>query len=191
MKIIRDFAPIGLINAARATWPAANWPYWHRYTGPHGEKLATKDPCRITPPVDSILRQMAELQIDDPCCFPDFDLHGAGMHWIREGGSLPLHIDAARHPLAGWTRRFNAILYLDTCVGGDLVFRDNDGNELSRIHPVKNTLALFPVNFPHEVLKVEQGERRSISLFWWDDRRDSVPGNTSAEWLAHPTTIKS
>ena len=181
VRIVEDFAPIGLVNAARATWPDERWPYWHRYSGTMGEKFATKDPSRLTLPCQQIIGQMSGVVVPDPECFPDLELHGAGMHWIREGGCLPCHRDAVAHPLTGWTRRYNAILYLDTCSGGDLVFSDDNNAETSRVAPVKNRLVIFPVSSRHEVEPVISGERRSLSLFWWDNT-GSASGPTSARW---------
>ena len=175
IKIIDSYHR-GLINAALATFPLEHWCGWHRYTGKQGEKFATKDSLRITPASKLLIDLMAAIEVGEGC-FPDLDLHGAGMHWIKEGGSLPLHRDAQTHPLTGWTRRFNAILFLESCDGGELRFEDT-GEE---IQPEAGRLIIFPVNSPHQVLPVKKGNRRTLSLFWWD--LSESDGNLNAEWL--------
>lgn len=179
MEVIDNAVPIGLIRSAVASWPAESWPFWHRYTGDHGEKLATKDPSRLTEACRALVSLMAQRTPPDDHCFPDLDLHAAGMHWIRNGGSLPLHTDAESHPLLPWTRRFSAVLFLESCEGGELLIHDN--GETKSIEPRPNQLAIFPANMPHEVKKVTKGDRRTVSLFWWEATPSS--GSTSAHWL--------
>lgn len=181
---IDDCYPRGLINAALATWPDERWCGWHRYTGKMGEKFATKDALRVPTACKLLIEKMSEFRIDDNC-FPDLDLHGAGMHWIKEGGRLPLHRDATTHPLTSWTRRFNAVLFLEACEGGELVFSDTG----ETIKPEPGRLALFPVDSPHEVLTVKRGDRRTLSLFWWDLSESS--GSTTAEWMTNSSTSLS
>lgn len=180
MQVVDDFAPIGLINAARATWPAATWEHWHRYAGEHGDKFASKDAARLPAACQLLIARMVEVVSDDS--WPDLSLHGAGMHWIPKGGRLPLHYDAATHPLTGWQRRWNAVLYLDHCDGGELVFRDGVLDEIDRVIPQVNRLAVFATDKSHEVLPVIDGDRRSLSLFWWGAATSA--GHCSAEWVA-------
>lgn len=175
IKRYPDFAPTGLINAALAQWPARDWSHWHRYTGEHGDKLASKDPARLPTACLELIRLMAVMNVGDDGCFPDLDLHAAGMHWIPEGGCLPLHRDAEVHPLKGWRRRFNAVLYLDSCEGGQLRFDTGQ-----TVHSFRNTLVMFPVLKPHEVLPVTKGDRRSLSLFWWD--HEPCSGETHSDF---------
>lgn len=184
LTIVDDFAAPGLIEAARATWPDERWPHWHRYTGEHGDKLASKDADRLPAACRLLVARMAELAVPAGC-FPDLDLHGAGMHWLRRGARLPRHLDAQRHPLLGWRRRFNAILYLDTCSGGDLRL-EHQGREVA-VQPRVNRLAMFAADPPHEVTEVTDGDRRSLSLFWWSEPNEPQPANASeisARWGA-------
>lgn len=182
MIVIDDFAPIGLINAARASWPGPTWEHWHRYTGTHGNKYASKDASRLTEPCRLLIARMAELTPDRDS-WPDLVLYGAGMHWIPEGGRLPLHFDAQTHPLHGWSRRWNAVLYLDCPSGGELVFRNAAGQIIQQVAPLINRLALFETTAEHEVLPVLAGDRRSLSLFWWAPSTGTT-GPLSAAWSA-------
>lgn len=176
IEVFENCYPKGLINAALATWPDERWSGWHRYTGEQGDKFATKDSLRLPAACQLLINMMAKFQVPEGC-FPDLDLHGAGMHWIKEGGRLPLHRDAQTHPLTGWTRRVNAVLFLESCEGGELRF--NVGGEV--IEPKAGKIVRFPVDQPHEVLKVKGGQRRTLSLFWWDESESD--GSLQAEWL--------
>lgn len=178
VEVITNYGLSGLVNAAKIAWPDDRWPGWYRYTGKQGEKYASKDSMRLPTACRLLIERMAELHMPGDT-FPDLDLHGAGMHWIRKGGSLPLHRDAKRHPLTGWTRRYNAILFLESCDGGELVFTDTG----EVIKPEASKLVTFPVDSPHEVREVTGGERRTLSLFWWDDSTFSEDENTQAEWI--------
>lgn len=154
--------PQGLIDAALATWPDERWPHWHLYSGEYGVKRASKDPERLPAPCRILVERMAA--IDIPGCFPDLDLHGAGMHWIPSGGRLSRHIDSNIHPLTGWRRRANTILFLEGCGGGELKIMGQ------LITPKSGRTVHFDCGEDcwHEVLPVESGNRRTLSLFWWD-----------------------
>lgn len=152
---------LGLIEAAVVTWPCPSWQRWHCYNDCNAAKYATKDPYSITPPCRILLDQMAALDCP-PHCFPDLDLHGAGMHWMREGGFLGLHQDGEKHPLTGWYRKWNAILFLSETTGGELKVEGH-----SPIKPAPGRLVQFDSNIPHQVLPVISGERMSLSIFWW------------------------
>lgn len=158
---VTDGQLLPICRAAAATWPAADWPHWHLYQTADSRKYATKDPARITLACQALLHEMARIECP-PGTFPDFDLHGAGMHMLREGGYLKRHRDGEVHPLTGWYRRWNAILFLGDCEGGELVV---EGHE--PVEPRMGRLVTFDSQIPHEVLPVTAGERKSLSLFWW------------------------
>jgi hypothetical protein len=159
--IVTDGFYLPLCRAAAATWPAPDWPHWHLYQTADSHKRATKDPDRLTPACRRLLQEMAVLTCPDGT-FPDLDLHGAGMHWLQEGGYLARHRDGEVHPLTGWYRRWNAILFVSECEGGELVV---DGQE--PLQPRVGRLVTFDSQIPHEVRPVTGGKRKSLSLFWW------------------------
>jgi hypothetical protein len=177
IKMLDNSFSSGLINAALASWPDNRWSNWHRYTGKQGDKYASKEASRLPTPCRMLIEKMAEQEMGSSDCFPDLDLHGAGMHWIKEGGRLPLHRDATTHPLTGWTRRFNTVLFLESCEGGDLFFSDT--GEI--IEPKKGRIVTFSVDSPHEVSLVRKGNRRTLSLFWWD--LSVSEGIFNADWM--------
>src|ERR1700733_721459 len=136
---IIDYAPAGLIEAARATWDT--YPYWHQY--PCGKRVSKcgcfnclKDiSCnelrQFPRAIEALIYQMSTLPIRrlfnlNVPVFPDLEyMHGAGMHELNAGVSLALHKDTDRHPCYQWKREETAILYLDTHdSGGELDFTD-------------------------------------------------------------------
>lgn len=167
-----------LLRAVAATWPADNWSHWHRYQDQYADKRGSKDAHRLPDAARLVIGCMAETYIEDlkPDCFPDLDLHGAGMHQLNPGGFLGLHLDGAAHPLHGWRREVNAILFVDDWLpewGGHLIFRDADKEETARIIPRRNTLVLFQTSETawHEVSRIDGPlARRTLSLFWWSHR---------------------
>lgn len=184
-----DFAPPELLRAAAATWPRADWPYWHRYDDQCSRKFATRDPDRLPRAAQQLVDRIAELPVGGDA-FPDFDLHGAGLHMLPPGGFLGRHRDGARHPLTDWTRIANAILFIDEWQddwGGQLCFYDDDGRETARVAPAFNRLALFRTpEVWHSVLPVTGPvPRRTITLFWWS-LQPSTQQRNRAEFACTP-----
>jgi len=167
IKKFPEWLPI--IRSARSVIPSTTWPYWHKYSDENSTKYATKDPSRLSESC-KLLLQLICLNVAAPDeSFPDFDLHGAGLHWIPEGGHLSHHRDGEIHPLTGWNRKASSILFLSDCLGGDLVV---DGYEPIRPEPGK--LVTFESNLGHKVNQVIRGDRYTLSLFWWSLNGDGV-----------------
>lgn len=167
--VIDDFAPRGLVNAALAEWPDASWRHWHVYSGEHSVKRATKDAARLPRAAMMLIEQVASMDVPEGC-FPDLELHGAGLHEIPDGGHLGKHLDGAIHPVTGWKREQNAVLFLnDDFFGGELMFFRPDGSETHRVTPAKNRLVMFSTSDEawHTVAPVSGGDRKTLSLFWW------------------------
>jgi len=174
--VIENFAPPALLNSVAATWPRDDWPHWHRYHDQHSVKLASKDAHRLPDAARLVVGWMAGMNLHGLCdrkCFPDLDLHGAGLHAILPGGHLARHLDGATHPLTGWRRELNAVLFVDDwdpAWGGDLQFSDEHARWTEAIEPRFNRLVLFTTGEKafHEVKPVTGPQpRRTLSLFWW------------------------
>lgn len=167
-----EFRP-GLCLAAATEWPDNKWPHWHLYSYADSQKYASKDASRLTPACKVLINLLAGQSIAPADTFPDLSLHGAGMHMIETGGYLKRHTDGERHPTTGWFRRFNAIVFLSDCDGGELVIDGHDP-----VRPRFGQVVGFESSVPHEVLPVTGGVRKTLSLFWWS--LDGIGETTAA-----------
>jgi hypothetical protein len=180
--VIDGFAPRELCRAASLQWPPARWEHWMRYDGREGMKFASRDAGHLPPACAELVRLMLSLRlslvlgIDDT--FPDFSLHGAGMHMIPPGGRLPLHLDGDHHPVMGWGRAASCVLWIDDWRpewGGQLRFWGPDASEPTvSIDPQPGRLAIFECGDSswHDVAKVAAAAtypRRSLAAFYWTE----------------------
>lgn len=176
VQVLDDWGPPSLVRAIDVTWPDRSWPHWHKYNDHTSVKYATKDAGRLTPAASLIVGQMAS-RLDYPDCFPDLELHGAGMHCIPPRGFLERHLDGEVHPLTGWKREANAILFVaewDEGWGGALCFHNKAGDVVRRVTPKFNRLVRFDTTSEawHSVEPVTgPKDRRSVSLFWWSSSK--------------------
>jgi len=175
---IPSAVPENLLQGLEANWPAETSDVWHRYSGSMGEKLAILH-WRCLPaeawPVICEIGSIMECYYKG--CVIDWRLHGAGLHEIRDGGSLPRHLDGERHPRTGFARWISAVLFVDTLQqgqGGELVIEGK-----ATIRPEAGTLVIFETPGQwHEVLPVHTKRRRTVALFGYlAETRD---GRTSA-----------
>lgn len=174
--IIDQWAPPELVRAAEAEWPDEHWPFWHRY---ENGKLASKDPLRYPPACAELVRRMLCLPIAELLgvenAFGDWNCHAAGLHAMPPGSSLGVHLDSDHHPITGWKRAANAVLYLNSewrdDWGGAFELWDATGQScLERVKPRFNRLVLFEpsdVSY-HSVSKVTGPEtRKTLTVFFW------------------------
>lgn len=188
--VIDEFAPRSLVNAALVEWPSETWQHWHRYADNHATKFATKDVDRLPRACRMIFDRICELDVQRVTSleglFPDTNAYGAGMHWLPKGGRLGIHLDAATHPLTGWSRRLSASLYLTDETSGDLVLCDASGTEAERVEPQPGRLVLFETDATAfhgvpDVITAESG-RKSIAAFFWS-LTQPLNSRTAAEFI--------
>lgn len=174
--IVDDWAEPELVRAADAEWPEPYWPHWHRYDN---GKLATKDPLRHPPACAELIRRMLCLPVSEflgiDGTFGDWHCHGGGLHGMPPGSSLGVHLDSDHHPMTGWVRACNAVLYVnpvwDEHCGGEFELWDARGDQCVRqIAPRFNRLVLFePSDVSwHSVARVRGEEsRKTLAVFFW------------------------
>jgi hypothetical protein len=167
--VIDDFAPLSVIRAAAKTWPEERWSWWHKYDDETALKFATMGRAPFPPPVQLLLDKMAMLDVTGlhPDAFPDLSFHAGGMHTLPPGGFLGLHTDAEIHPLTGWTRLLNAVLFIEG--DGDL-YLGQDGR--CAIHPVPGRLVVFSTRQAWHGVSEAMTTRKSLALYWWADRQE-------------------
>jgi hypothetical protein len=114
-RVIDNWAEPELVRAAEAEWPEPHWPHWHRY---ENGKLATKDPLRHPPACAELIRRLLCLPVSELIgidgTFGDWHCHGGGLHSMPPGSSLGVHLDSDHHPMTGWVRACNAVLFVNS-----------------------------------------------------------------------------
>ena len=195
LDLINNPITTARLCGAIAALPPVEWPWWHRYTGPTGEKYASTDPARLPSAVIRALDGMAEaLEGFLPRgSFWDHDLHGAGVHMMPPGSSLGRHVDAVRHPVRPWIRTTSAVLFLRTLdgpdPGGELYLED--GDDAVEVLPEAGKAAVFATEGQwHGVREIAQdaGWRLTLALFGWRQAlpNEAVSGQTAAVFQERP-----
>lgn len=190
--VIDDWAEPELVRAAEAEWPEEHWPHWHRYGN---GKLTTKDPLRHPPACGELIRRMLCLPVAELMgicgAFGDWNCHGAGLHAMPPGSQLGVHLDSDHHPLAGWTRACNAVLYVNSRWepgwGGEFQLYDAVGERVRReVAPRFNRLVLFApsdVSY-HAVAPVTGPEtRKTLTVFFWRESGNHHGSRSCAQFL--------
>ena len=166
--VIDNFAPLSVIRAAAKTWPDETWSWWHKYADETSVKFATMGRAPFPPACQLLLDRMATLDVShlQNDAFPDLSFHGGGMHTLPPGGFLGLHKDAEVHPLTGWTRVLNAILFIEG--DGDL-YLGQDGRH--KIRPAPGRLVIFSTRQAWHGVSEAMATRKSLAVYWWADRK--------------------
>lgn len=131
--------------------------------------------------------------------YPDFGLHGAGMHISPQGGKLNIHKDYSIHPKLGLQRKFTLIVYLNENWekewGGSLeLWSHNDltNEPLNKevvIDPIFNTAVLFDTTqnswhgLPDPINCPDNQFRKSIAFYWLTDPTEVTDTNTRAMFV--------
>ena len=207
--VIDDFLDVDLADALLAQFPPFEGGDSRGEDGRPGAK-ATYEGIRALGPAytqlddllrsDAFLRLLGELTGIGDLCYDPWYL-GGGTHENRAGARLEPHVDFNFHPLEGWRRRINLILYLnpewETAWGGALdLYRDPraDATPAHSVVPRFNRCVLFetndhswhgfgPVTPPADRPTLS---RRSIALYFY-----TRPSAADAALPAHSTVYAS
>lgn len=109
---------------------------------------------------------------------PDYTLNGGGLHWIKPGGKLGMHVDFNKHPQFGWERRINVIIYLNEDwkeeYGGHLYL---GANREIKVLPSCNRMVIFNTDpgtwhgHPFPLTCPDGMSRKSIAMYYYTDGR--------------------
>ena len=147
-----------------------------------GEPWATLDALVRSQPFLDLVGRITGIDglLYDPYYF------GGGTHENREGQDLDPHVDFNRHPVEGWHRRLNLIVYLnhewDDAWGGSLELHSDPrspDDRVTRVTPLFNRAVIFETTewswhgFSRIALPAERRDlsRKSIALYFYTRER--------------------
>lgn len=202
--VMDDFLPIEVAETVWAEFPGEDSDVWTRLpTDDQKGKLVTTDEGRIPPAARVLIQELnsgaflriLEVLTGIPDLIADTKLIGGGLHRIRRGGKLGIHVDFSHHP-NGLNRRLNLLLYLNKNwreeYGGHLEFWSPDVKTCrQKILPIFNRCAVFsttPISYhghPEPLSCPPTEARKSLALYYF------TKGRPAAEDVAHNTLFRS
>lgn len=161
------------------------------YANPNEIKYASKGEGRFGPKTrefmhflnsQPFLEFLQELSGIEETLIPDPYFEGGGMHQIKPGGFLKVHVDFHSHKMTHLSRRLNVLVYLnenwDEEWGGHFELWEKDMSKcVTKILPIFNRMAMFsttgnswhghpdPLNCPPD------RSRRSLALYYYTNGR--------------------
>lgn len=195
----------GFVEELIHEWPDLSSAVWGHNLKPTGDKFGAPFPAQLGPTIQRVIAffngkvfvNFLSFLSDVPKLEADRrdKLGGAGLHEMRQGGFLDVHVDFNRMDKeSGPYRRLNFFLFLNPGwreeYGGNLELW-NEKECVRRIVPVSNRIVVFstserswhgnprPVNHPHG------STRKSIALYYYSS--EPAPGWTGQ---AHGTIYR-
>ena len=161
------------------------------YSNPNEVKYASKGEYRFGPQTRAFmhflnsqpfLEFLQELTGIDETLVPDPYFEGGGLHQIRRGGYLKVHVDFHKHKAMNLDRRINVLVYLNEDwkeeYGGHLDLWERDMSACAaKILPVFNRMAIFSTTdfswhgHPDPLQCPEDRSRRSLALYYYTNGR--------------------
>lgn len=203
--VIDNFLKPEVAESIYNAFPDAHEDFWYEYNNPIEIKLACNDPQHIPPNVMEVLNTLNSNKylklfshitgIDDLQADPT--LHGGGMHCIKPGGKLDIHIDYSIHPSLKLERRLNLIIYLNknwqAKYGGELELWEQDMSKCARkILPVFNRAVIFATDdtsyhgHPEPLRCPNNMARKSLALYYLTTPRNGSTERYRAAFVARP-----
>jgi Rps23 Pro-64 3,4-dihydroxylase Tpa1-like proline 4-hydroxylase len=188
--VIDDFLPPSALEPVLEEFPEPKDAEWQRFDTSQEVKLALADTERMGPVTRNLLAEFnGQVFIDflerltgieQIVSDPHFD--GGGLHQIRPGGFLKVHIDFNRHRRLNLDRRLNGLLYLNKdwaeSYGGQLQLWNQDMTTCEhKILPVFNRFVLFATTddanhgHPDPLTCPPDRARRSMALYYYTNGR--------------------
>ncbi|MCC6295307.1 MAG: 2OG-Fe(II) oxygenase [Pseudomonadales bacterium] len=203
---IDNFLPPMLATALADEFPRMDSAIWTRLpTEDQKHKSSTIDEGAIPPGLRSLIHELnsgtflgfLERLTGIPDLIADTKCVGGGLHQIRRGGKLAVHVDYSHHPQNGLFRRLNLLLYLNRDwredYGGNLELWNPEITRCERkILPVFNRAALFATSdisyhgHPEPLSCPDGMTRNSVALYYFTKEPPAGKEN-----VVHNTLFKS
>jgi hypothetical protein len=202
-----DFLPLAAAEAALRDFPDPKEITWQEFDRPTERKLAFDVVEKLPPNVREVLfflnsRPMIhflEILTGIEGVIPDPYYVGGGLHQIKPGGNLEVHVDFNRHKKLKLDRRINVLVYLNKNwkeeYGGyfELWNRDMSAAE-QKILPVFNRCAIFSTTefsyhgHPTPLACPPDRTRKSIATYYYTNGRpeEQSSGEHTTVFKARP-----
>jgi len=202
--IIDDFFPPDKAQSITENFPAYDDERWYFYKNPIENKKTLQDWLRFPPEIYQTLQDLCSHDFIETIksmtgiknLYPDYGLHGGGLHMHGRGGNLNIHKDYSIHPRLKLQRKLNLIVYMsndwDFTWGGGLELwsnnpKTNRPKELVKtIEPKFNRAILFDTaqnswhGLPKPLTCPEGKYRKSLAVYYLTD----IDENTEERYRA-------
>lgn len=200
--VIDDFLPRDVAEGVVRAYPEPEALDWIRFDNEREQKLAFNEIAEFPDAIRDVmhflnspamLRFLGDLT-GIPALIPDPYLVGGGLHQIRRGGHLGIHVDFNKHRLFQLDRRLNLLVYLnkdwDEAWGGHFELWTSDMSAcVKKVAPVFNRCVVFSTSeisyhgHPHPLQCPTHRARRSIATYYYTN------GRPEAEVAAKHSTV--
>lgn len=202
--IIDDFFPPDKAQRVTENFPAYDDERWYFYENAIENKKTLQNWLRFPPEIYQTLQDLCSNDFIEDIksmtgiknLYPDYGLHGGGLHMHGRGGNLNIHKDYSIHPRLKMQRKLNLIVYMsddwDPAWGGGLELWSNNSEtnrpkELVKIiEPKFNRAILFDTTqdswhgLPKPLTCPEGKYRKSLAVYYLTD----VDENTEERYRA-------
>lgn len=203
--VIDDFLPAGVLEQVLRDYPAPEELPWIRFDKPEEKKLAFNEIDTLPASIRSVLQFMNSATmlrflermtgISDLIGDPYFI--GGGLHQIRRGGHLGVHVDFNKDKRFDFDRRLNMLIYLNKdwpdSFGGHLELWDAEmKHAVKRVLPLFNRCVVFSTTetsyhgHPDPLTCPDSRARRSLATYYYTNGR---PEEEQAE--RHSTVFRA
>ncbi len=202
--IIDDFFPPDKAQRITENFPAYDDERWYFYENAIENKKTLQNWLRFPPEIYQTLQDLCSNDFIETIksmtgiknLYPDYGLHGGGLHMHGRGGNLNIHKDYSIHPRLKLQRKLNLIVYMsddwDPTWGGGLELwsnnpKTNRPKELVKtVEPKFNRAILFDTTqnswhgLPKPLTCPEGKYRKSLAVYYLTD----VDENTEERYRA-------
>jgi Rps23 Pro-64 3,4-dihydroxylase Tpa1-like proline 4-hydroxylase len=185
-----NFLPVEPLEAALAAFPEPRALPWNEFSNANEKKLAFDKVEKLPAPIRDILfflnsRPMVnflEVLTGIKGVIPDPHYVGGGLHQIKPGGHLEVHVDFNNHDQLHLDRRINVLVYLnknwEESYGGHFELWDTEMKAAEvKILPLFNRCAIFSTTetsyhgHPTPLSCPPDRARKSIATYYYSNGR--------------------
>jgi hypothetical protein len=205
-----DFLPVGAADAALSDFPEPKQLDWAEFNRPKERKLAFDAVEKLPRSVREVLYflnsrpmiQFLEILTGIDGVIPDPYYVGGGLHQIKPGGNLEVHVDFNRHSKFKLDRRINLLIYLNKNwkeeYGGHFELWNRDMSAAGqKILPVFNRCAIFSTTefsyhgHPTPLACPPDRTRKSMATYYYSNGRpeEELSGEHTTLFQTRPGQI--